>query len=129
MANDHRRALAWRLASIGALGLLVILWRSCLGGPEYVVQVRFDMDPEFLAGAEVVIDGMMAGYLERRGPNAVNGFKVREGEHTLVIRKAGCESESASFTSGFGGARAVLMASPRTETRGREDICVLGWEH
>jgi hypothetical protein len=108
--------------------ILVIMWRGCSAGPEYVVQIQFGIDPDALAGAEVVIDGVVAGVLERRDSRTVNGFRVEEGDHTVELRLPGCESEPARFTSGFGGGLATLVASPQTRMEGTETVCVLRWE-
>lgn len=128
MANDHRRGLVWRVASIATVVILVVLWRACLGGPKYVVQIQFGLNPEALVGAEVVIDGKVAGVLERRGGTPLNGFRVEEGDHTAELRRPGCESVRRRFTTGFGGARVLLVALPDIRVQGGDTVCVLGWE-
>jgi len=128
VVNDHRRGLGWRIAAVVTVVILVILWRGCLGGPEYIVQIQFGLDPDALVGAEVVIDGAVVGVLERRDSRTVNGFPVEEGDHTAELRLPGCESERTRFTSGFGGGRASLVASPQTRLEGTETVCVLRWE-
>ena len=125
MANDPRRGLMWRAAWLLAVILVIILWRGCLGGPRYVIQVQFGMDPEFLTGAEVVIDGTVAGTLGRIGSRTVNGFEVEEGEHTVEVRREGCEADPVRITSGFGGTTVMLIAEPDSNGRGAEESCVI----
>lgn len=128
MLNDQRRGLAWRVATVATVAILIILWRSCVVGPAYVVQIEFGMAPEVLAGAEVVIDGEVVGMLKRHGNRTVSGFPVEEGDHTAELRLPGCESERARFTSGFGGARVVFMWYPDIRMQGADSVCVLRLE-
>jgi len=121
--------MVWRAAWLVAVVLVILLWRGCMGGPQYVIQVRFDMDPEFLIGAEVVIDGQVAGTLQRVGSRTITGFRVEEGDHTVEVRLDGCNSDTARITTGFGGTRVVLMAVPDSETRGAEQVCVVRLEY
>ena len=129
MANNPRRGLAWRAAWLVAVIIVILLARACMGGPQYVIQVQFGMDPEFLIGAEVIIDGEVAGTLERMGGRTVTGFRVEEGEHTVEVRREGCDSDQANVTTGFGGTTVVLMAVPDSETRGVEEVCVVRWDY
>jgi hypothetical protein len=115
----------WRAAWLVAVVLVFVMARSCLGGPRYVIQIQFGIDPEFLAGAQVVIDDVVVGHIERRGARTVNGFRVEEGEHTVAVRKEGCNWEPAHVTTGFGGTTVVLMATPDAEMRGAESVCVI----
>ena len=128
MLNDHRRGLAWRVAAVAVVAILVVLWRSCVAGPAYIVQIQFGMNPEVLAGAEVVIDGEVVGVLKRHGNRTVSGFPVEEGDHTAELRLPGCESERARFTSGFGGARVTLLWYPDITVQGADSVCVLRLE-
>lgn len=128
MLDDHRRGLLWRVAAVAAVVIVVILWRSCAGGPAYTVQIYFGRDPEILAGAEVVIDGEVVGVLERHGNRTVSGFAVDEGDHTAELRLPGCESEPARFTSGFGGATVTLVWYPDIGVLGGDSVCRLRLE-
>lgn len=127
--NDQRRGLTWRVATVGAVAILIVLWRSCVTNPAYVIQIEFGMAPEVLAGAEVVIDGEVVGMLKRHGSRTMSGFPVEEGDHTVELRLPGCESEQARFTSGFGGARVVFMWYPDIRMQGADSVCVLRLEH
>ena len=129
MPHDHRRGLIWRVSAVAAVAIFIILWRSCVGGPAYIVQVQFGIAPEVLAGAEVVIDGAVVGVLEQHGNRFVSGFRVEEGDHTAELRLPGCESERARFTSGFGGARVTLLWYPDITVQGADSVCVLRLEH
>ena len=129
MPHDHRRGLIWRVSAVATVAIFIILWRSCVGGPAYVVQVQFGIAPEVLAGAEVVIDGAVVGVLEQHGNRFVSGFRVEEGDHTAELRLPGCESERARFTSGFGGARVTLLWYPDITVQGADSVCVLRLEH
>ena len=128
MLDDHRRGLAWRVAAVATVAILVILWKSCVGGPAYIVQIQFGIAPEVLAGATVVIDGEVVGILERHGSRTVSGFPVEEGDHTAELQLPGCESEAARFTSGFGGARVTLVWYPDVRVQGADSVCVLRLE-
>ena len=128
MLRDHRRGLIWRVAAVVTVAILVILWRSCVGGQAYIVQIHFGMAPEVLAGAEVVIDGEVVGVLEQFGNRFVSGFPVDEGDHTAELRLPGCESEQARFTSGFGGTRVMLQWYPDIMVQGADSVCVLRLE-
>ncbi|MDH5196328.1 MAG: hypothetical protein OEY20_03635, partial [Gemmatimonadota bacterium] len=89
---------------------------------------QFGVDPAFLLGAEVVIDGEVVGRLERSGTRTVSGFPVEEGDHTAELRVPGCTSEPARFTSGFGGQRVTLVWRPDVRVQGRDSVCVLRLE-
>jgi len=128
MGNDPRRGLVWRAAWLVTVIALVLLWRACMGGPQYVIQIEFGMDPEWFTGAEVVIDGETVGTLERLRSRTLNGFRVEEGDHTVEVRREGCTSEPARVTSGFGGAQIRLMAVPDEGARGGERVCVVRLE-
>ncbi len=129
MANDPRRGMAWRAAWLVMIVLSLVLWRSSLGGPSYIVQIEFGMDPEYLTGAEVVIDGEVRGTLERYGARTVNGFEVDEGDHTVEVRKEGCNADTARITAGFGGTTLRIMAGPDSDYRGTESVCVIRLEY
>lgn len=128
MLEDHRRGLLWRVAAVGTAVLLVVLWRSCVRDPSYVLQIQFGNAPDILVGAEVVIDDSVVGSLKRQGARTVSGFRVEEGDHTAELRLPGCTSETARFTSGFGGALVTLMWYPDITARGTESTCVLRLE-
>ena len=128
MLHDHRRGLTWRVAAVATVAILVILWRSCVAGPAYIVQIQFGMAPKVLAGADVVIDGEVVGILEQHGNRTVSGFRVEEGDHTAELRLPGCESERARFTSGFGGASVTLVWYPDIRVQGADSVCVVRLE-
>lgn len=109
--------------------IVVILWKSCVNRPAYLVQIQFGIAPEVLGGAEVVIDGEVVGSLQRHGGRTVSGFPVEEGDHTAELMLPGCESERARFTSGFGGARVTLMWYPDIRVQGTDSMCVLRLQH
>jgi hypothetical protein len=126
--KDHRRGLLWRVAAVGTAVVLVVLWKSGVRDPSYVLQIQFGNAPDILAGAEVVIDDSVVGSLKREGARTVSGFRVEEGDHTAKLRLPGCTSETARFTSGFGGALVTLMWYPDITARGSESVCVLRLE-
>jgi hypothetical protein len=123
--ENHRRGLLWRVAAVGTAVVLVVLWKSCVPDRSYLLQVQFGNAPDVLVGAEVVIDDSVVGSLTRQGARTVSGFRVEEGDHTAALRLPGCTSETARFTSGFGGAVATLMWYPDITVRGSESTCVL----
>lgn len=125
MLTDHRRGLLWRVAAVAAALVLVMLWRSGVRDPGYVVQVQFGIAPDVLTGAEVVIDGEVVGRLARTGGRTVTTFKVTEGDHAAELRLPHCTSEPARFTSGFGGRVVTLVWYPDVTVQGADTSCVL----
>ena len=120
--------MIWRAAWMVAVMILIVIGRSCLG-PTHFVQIEFGMDPEYLAGAEVLIDGEVVGTLERRGSRTVNGFGVEEGDHTVEVRTEDCEGEPVRITSGVGGTTVRLMAVPEDSYRDERTVCVVRLEY
>lgn len=104
------RLFRWRAAWLVAGAAVVVLWRVASGGPGgHVIQIEFGMVPE-LEGARVVIDGEVAGSLQKRGARTLNGFRVGEGEHTILVGLEGCPGELTRVTTGFGAGTVMLLA-------------------
>jgi hypothetical protein len=116
------------VAAVATVAIFVILWRSCVVDPAYIVQVHFGIAPDVLAGAEVVIDGAAVGVLQYHSNRPVSGFRVEEGDHTAELRLPGCQSEQARFTSGFGGTHVTLRWYPDVTVQGADSVCVLRLE-
>ncbi len=93
--------------------VLVLSWLFISGqGPGYLIQIDYTWGGDLLDGAEVVIDGVVVGTLQREGGSPrVTGFRVEPGDHEVLVRSEDCEgtprtvSLSAEVTR-----RAVLMA-------------------
>lgn len=103
------RILRWRAAWAVAIVIVGGVWLALTGGPSHVIQVQFGMAPEVLEGAEVLIDGRVAGAIERRGARTVNGFRVEPGEHTVEVRRDGYGSLPATVDTRPAGGTALLM--------------------
>ena len=117
------RGLRWRVAWLVALVLVFVLWRV-VGGSRggQVIQVQFAVVPE-LEGATVFIDGDSIGTLQKRGARTLTGFRVDEGEHTVLVGMDGCPGEVARVTTGFGAGVVMLMADVEERMSGLESAC------
>lgn len=105
------RALNWRLAVVVAGLVLIVGWALAREGRDpYVILVEFGTAPEILEGAEVVVDGEVAGTLRRMGARTQTGFRVAEGRHEVFLRMEGYPPDTARITTGFGAGRVRLMA-------------------
>lgn len=105
------RGLNWRLAVVLAGLVLIVGWALARDDSDpYVILVEFGTAPELLEGAEVVIDGEVAGTLRRMGARTQTGFRVAEGRHEVFLRMEGYPSDTTRVTTGFGGGQVRLMA-------------------
>jgi hypothetical protein len=82
--------------------------------PGNIIQIEFGVAPEVLVGAQVLIDGDVAGTLERRDARTLNGFEVEPGAHTVEIRVEGIASEpfTADPSSNGGSTRLMVDFAP-----------------
>lgn len=105
------RALNWRLAVVAVGLILAVGWGLSQSGEDpYVILVEFGMAPEILEGAEVVIDGEVAGTLRRMGARTQTGFRVPEGSHEVFLRLDSYPPDTTRITTGFGGGQVRLIA-------------------
>ena len=103
MAN-LMRGLRWRAAWM-TLGLaMVILWYTASSGRGYMLRVDFTFVPEAI-GAGVVVDGEVVDTLKMLRRRLVNGIRVSNGEHVVVIRSEDC-----------GGRPLTVVPGPREKT-------------
>ena len=105
---------------MGAVLVLGYLWASGRAG--YVVQIDYSWAGEFLDGAEVFIDGEVAGTLEPYGRSTrIKGFTVEPGTHTVQVIHEHCDGGRV-YDVEVGradGRLAVLMADVEDESRCR----------
>lgn len=104
---------------------MALLWTVARGRSErHVIQVEFGASPE-LEGALVLIDGTEAGTLQRRGNRTLNGFRVAEGDHVVIVGTPACPGRPAQVTTGF-GAGVVRLAAYRDAWRSAdEEVCAV----
>ena len=90
MAADFIRGLRWRAALTIVAALLVIgtLWAS--SGSGYLLRVDFTYAIPEAFGADVIVDGVTLDTLKMLRRQPVNGIRVPNGEHVLVIESEQC---------------------------------------
>ena len=113
------RALRWRAAItvVGAALVLGYLWASGRAG--YTIQIDYSWTGDFLDGAEVFIDGEVAGQLELYGTSIrATGFVVEEGTHTVRVVHEHCPGgRDYDVTVGRAEGRlAIMMADIEEES-------------
>jgi hypothetical protein len=86
----YLNAFRIRIGLIGA-GILTTLIYVALGGrfgpgSKGAIQIEYGMYPEEFSGAEVLIDGEVAGTLKPFGSATRTGFEIERGEHAVRIR-------------------------------------------
>ncbi|GMV06852.1 MAG: hypothetical protein AMXMBFR53_31270 [Gemmatimonadota bacterium] len=90
MAIDFLRGPRWYASLAVAGAILFGLWLLLGGGPGYVIQIDYQWTGDLVEGAEVVIDGVVVGKLERVGNRPVIGFEVEPGRHVVDLNTDGC---------------------------------------
>lgn len=123
------RLIRWRASLLVVGSILAVAWWMIAGGNQSIVMIEFGMYPELFQGAEVVIDGEVAGRLTPLGAATRTGFKVDEGDHEVSLRHPKYPSAPTTVTSGFGGRHVMLIADVHTRiaegTRDTEPVLVL----
>lgn len=120
---DARRGLRWRAAWLVAGAAVAVMWTLARGdGGRYVVQVEFGAAPD-LEGATVLIDGVEAGTLARRGNRTLTGFRVAEGDHVIIVRTSQCPGRPTAVTTGFGAAAVRLVAYQEGNVEREGEAC------
>jgi len=86
----YLNAFRIRVALIGAGILTTIIYLAMGGrfgpGSKGAIQIEYGMYPDEFQGAEVLIDGQVAGTLKPFGSATRTGFEVTQGEHVVRIR-------------------------------------------
>lgn len=91
--------------------VLLVMWRGASGPWGPVIRVDYQMAGPVLEGAEVLIDGRLAGTLESVGRQYATGFRTERGTHVVVVRTRRCTSRPDTVEVGARGSRmAVLVA-------------------
>jgi len=99
----------WFWGLIGGIALMS-LWFMVAGGQKSIIQINYNMYPEVLEGAEVVIDDEVVGTLKPIGRNHLTGFEVEDGSHVVSIRHPELTCEPVTIQSGYGGRQVQLLA-------------------
>jgi hypothetical protein len=86
------------------------MWWYASGGPGYILQIDYSWTGDVLEGADVIIDGELAGALERRSGQYVTGFRVTAGEHRVSVRTAKCAGRSEALTMNPRNRRVLVLA-------------------
>ena len=95
------RPLRWRFAGafVGAAFILAWVWMA--GGTRHIIQIDFRWGGTFLEGAQVEIDGVVVGTLQRYGrSNYTTGFEVEPGQHVIRVLREGCEGTPKTVSIG-----------------------------
>lgn len=109
---DGLRVLRWR-AALALVGFaLVFAYFAFSGRPGHTIQIDYQWAREVLDSADVEIDGVVVGILQRYGNNNfVTGFGVEPGEHDIRVLLDDCESvPERVILGGMDGRFATLMA-------------------
>ncbi len=113
-------------AAAGIVGLLYLTsWVFAAGFGGSVIQVQWGAYPE-LEGAEVAIDGEVAGTLFRRGRRTLSGFKVKLGEHRVSIVHPDLPSDTAVVVAEVRGVQYMLFAYEESEGYGPDRVHRIG---
>jgi hypothetical protein len=107
------RGLRWRVAWALVALAVVGMWWYASGGAGYILQVDYSWTGDMLEGADVIIDGEVAGVLERRSGQYVTGFRVDAGEHQVSVRTGECAGRPEAVTMDGRNRRVVFMADLR----------------
>lgn len=118
------RQARFRVAILAVGALLAALWFGFGGGESAVILIEFGISPQDLVGTEVVIDGEVAGTLERMGSRTQTGFRVKDGDHVVTLRHPELRTRQTRVTSGFGGERVLLVVDFGQDAAG-EPVLVL----
>ncbi len=117
--------LHWRLgALVGGLVLMggfFLFTGTLIPGTESGVIINFGTYPELFEGQEVLVDGRVAGRLERFGQSPRKGFALRKGAHTIEIRHPlfSCEPLELTAEMAKGRPQYMLDIEERSDTVGR----------
>jgi len=109
----YLNAFRIRVALIGA-GILTTLIYLALGGRfgpgnNGAIQIEYGMYPEEFQGAEVLIDGAVAGTLKPFGSATRTGFEVQAGEHVVRIRHPKFASRERKVQIKPGGGTLLIL--------------------
>ena len=73
------RAIRWRV-SVFAVALLMFLALWLFNTRESNLIIQFGISPEDFVGVEVLVDGEVAGTLQRTGGATRTGFRIGKGD-------------------------------------------------
>ncbi|MEQ1854990.1 MAG: hypothetical protein ABL963_00890 [Longimicrobiales bacterium] len=86
------RPLRWRAAAALVGAGFIVAWVWIAGGTRHLIQIDFRWGGTFLEGAQVEVDGVVVGTLQRYGrSNYSTGFEVEPGEHVIRVLREDCE--------------------------------------
>lgn len=100
-----------RRIAFAATGIVIFLVGFLIaGGNQAVVRINFSVDVNYLEGTEVLIDGEVAGRLQRMGNRAETGFRVPPGEHTIELRHRDLPGEALTIEADPDAPALMLLA-------------------
>jgi hypothetical protein len=88
--TNYKRGLRWQAASTIVAAILVIGTFAVSGGRGYIIEVDFSEVPEQAIGADFFVDGEAVDTLKMLRGMPINGIRVSEGEHEVVIQSEYC---------------------------------------
>lgn len=116
------RAIRWRV-SVFAVALLMFLTLWLFNTRESNLIIQFGISPEDFDGVEVLVDGAVAGTLQRTGGATRTGFRIGKGEHVVLLNHPRYASEPARIAIDSVTPRVMLLVdfaqvfrNGRTET-------------
>jgi len=121
------RQARFRVAILVSGLVLIGMWLAFGRGSQSIIAIEFGISPRDFVGVEVVIDGEVAGRLQRMGARTQTGFEVDDGDHVVTLRHPELRTVPVTVTSGFGGQRVVLLAdfSSTTNDAGESETVIV----
>ncbi len=121
------RQARFRVAILVSGLVLIGMWFAFGGGSQSIIAIEFGISPRDFVGVEVVIDGEVAGRLQRMGARTQTGFKVDDGDHVVTLRHPELRTVPVTVTSGFAGQPVVLLAdfSSTTNDAGESETVII----
>lgn len=107
------RGLRWRVAWAVVVLAVFGMWWYASGGPSYILQIDYSWTGDMIEGAEVLVDGVPVGVLERRSGQPVTGFRLEAGEHGVSVRTEDCAGRPETVTLDWQNRRVLFMADLR----------------
>ena len=90
--------------------LLTIPAVACSDAPSHTLRIDFSQGAEALAGAQLFVDGELAGELRPDGSVNATEFRVSTGDHTLELRKEGYQVQAFELLGAEAGGTSDLQA-------------------
>jgi hypothetical protein len=102
---------------------MVILWYNATTGRGYLLRVDFTFVPDAI-GAEVVIDGEVVDTLHMLRRQLINGIRVPNGEHVVLIQSESCLGRPLTVVPGSREKTVSLFVHSTRQTVENQYRCV-----